>query len=75
MSPALQVSVPINIPTTRKEEYTLSNNLFDPFQKSPPNVFMNHLKSRIGKFEDIADKSRFTQTNNIKVCIKTTQQR
>jgi hypothetical protein len=75
MTPALQVSEPINIPTNRKEEYTLSNNLFDPFQKSPPNVFMNHLKSRISKFEDITDKNRIVQTNNMKVCLKTNQQR
>lgn len=73
MTPALQVSEPINIPTNRKEEYTLSNNLFDPFQKSPPNVFLSHLKSRISKFEDVTYKHKIPQTNNIKICVKPTQ--
>ncbi len=61
----LQSSVPINIPN-RKEEYNLSNNLFDPFQKSPPNVFINNLKCRISKFEDIIYKHNIIEKNKIK---------
>ena len=71
MTHVLKISEPINIPTSIKKEYTLSNNLFDPFQKSPPNIFINHLKARISKLENITCKNMIIQTNNIKVCVKT----
>lgn len=69
MSSVLQVSEPINIPTYTQKEYMLDDNLFDPFQKSPPNVFINHLKSRISRLENEHQK---IQTNVIKICVKKT---
>lgn len=61
----LQASVPISIPNNRKEEYTLSNNLFDPFQKSPPNIFINHLKCRISKFENTKYNHKTIEKNKL----------
>jgi hypothetical protein len=63
MSSMLDVSKPIDIPTYKKNGYAVSNNLFDPFQKSPPNVFMNNLKYRISKFEDVSRIHNNTETN------------
>ncbi len=50
-----QITKPVNIPTYKKENLILANNLFDPIQNSPPNIFLNHLKYRISKFENTKD--------------------
>ena len=47
-----QINKPINIPTSKNEDYNVTNNFFDPIQNSPPNIFMSHLKYRISKSEN-----------------------
>jgi hypothetical protein len=50
MSSRNQVSQPIQIKET-SSEYSFNEKFFDPFQSSPPNIFINHLKHRIDKID------------------------
>lgn len=67
MSSTIQISKPINIQenTNQKYSYVLNSECFDPFQKSPPNIFMNHLKFRLKRFENIDNEININDKTNI----------
>jgi hypothetical protein len=67
MSSTIQISKPINIRENINQNYSyvLNNECFDPFQKSPPNIFMNHLKFRLQRFENIDNEVNITKNTNI----------
>jgi hypothetical protein len=67
MSSTIQISKskPININENQKYSYTINNECFDPFQQSPPNVFMNHLKFRIKRFDNIDTEMKNNDNMNI----------
>lgn len=49
-------SQPILIPTVEKnkyltEQYGLTNQIFDPFSSSPPNLFISKLKKRMSTYD------------------------
>ena len=47
-------SQPILISPTKKdtyEQYSLTNQIFDPFSTSPPNVFISKLKQRMSFYD------------------------
>lgn len=48
-------SQPIIIPPPAKkdthEQYSLTNQIFDPFSTSPPNVFISKLKQRMSSYD------------------------
>ena len=50
------IPIPQNSPTTKKvdfrvNEYSLTQNFFDPSKSSPPNEFMIKLHMRLSKFD------------------------
>jgi len=48
-------SQPILIPSSAKkntyEQYSLTNQIFDPFSTSPPNVFISKLRQRMSFYD------------------------
>ena len=51
------IPIPIPIPMAKKEQeqqlneqYSLTNQVFDPFSSSPPNVFISKLKQRMSSY-------------------------
>lgn len=49
------VPIPIPIPKPPQpqqvnEQYSLTNQVFDPFSSSPPNVFISKLKKRMSSY-------------------------
>ena len=55
-------SAPVQIPQQTsiyniESEYSLKQNLFDPTKGSPPNKFMNNLRSRMVMYEALQSKT------------------
>jgi hypothetical protein len=54
-------SAAIAIPSPKNNnlmnEYSLKNSVFDPFKSSPPNNFLEKLKSRMSIYETLEIKS------------------
>jgi hypothetical protein len=52
----IKKSEPILIPTVEKkqfisEQYSLTQQIFDPFSSSPPNMFISKLKQRMSTYD------------------------